>query len=173
MGDFKITPIRYNDRFKIMEWRNEQIYHLRQKNLLNKDDQNNYFKNVISKNFNCLTPQQLLFSFLEKEILVGYGGLVNINWNDKTAEISFLIETKLEKLFFNQYWSIFLKLIEELAFDELSLCKIYTYAFDVRPKLYESLEKEKFVLESRLKNHVLINDKYVDVIIHSKINQKC
>lgn len=173
MGYFKITPIRFNDRFKIMQWRNEQIYHLRQTSLLKKEDQNNYFKNVISKDFNCLNPRQLLFSFLKNGILIGYGGLVNINWNDKIAEISFLIETKLEKLFFNQYWSTFLKLIEQVAFIELSLSKIYTYAFDVRPKLYESLKKENFILESRLKDHVLINNKYVDVVIHSKINEKC
>ena len=128
---------------------------------------------MINKDFNCSNPRQLLFSFLKNEILIGYGGLVNINWNNKIAEISFLIETKLEKLFFNQYWSIFLKLIEQVAFIELSFSKIYTYAFDVRPKLYDSLEKENFIFETRLKNHVLINKKYVDVVIHSKTNGKC
>ena len=40
-------PIRYEDRMDIMEWRNEQIYHLRQKNPLTKVDQESYFKQVI------------------------------------------------------------------------------------------------------------------------------
>ena len=65
-----------------------------------------------------------------------------------------------------------MKLIEQVVFIELSFNKIYTYAFDVRPKLYDSLEKENFILESRLKI-VLINKKYVDVVIHSKKNEKC
>ena len=173
IGNFKITPIRYKDRFKIMKWRNEQVYHLRQNGLLNKKDQENYFKNVISKNFNNLRPHQLLFSFLENEVLIGYGGLVNINWIDKNAEISFLINTELETLYFNKYWCVFLKLIQNLAFQELSFYKIYTYAFDIRPKLYDSLEKEDFILESRLKDHSFIDGKYIDVIIHSKINDKC
>ena len=31
-SDFSLVPIRNEDRYKIMKWRNEQIYHLRQKN---------------------------------------------------------------------------------------------------------------------------------------------
>ena len=31
VDDHKIIPIRFADRYKIMKWRNEQIYHLRQK----------------------------------------------------------------------------------------------------------------------------------------------
>ena len=29
-GDYKIVPIRFEDRLDIMKWRNEQLYHLRQ-----------------------------------------------------------------------------------------------------------------------------------------------
>ena len=29
-GIFSIVPIRYEDRIDIMNWRNEQMYHLRQ-----------------------------------------------------------------------------------------------------------------------------------------------
>ena len=29
---YKLVPIRYEDRLSIMNWRNEQLYHLRQKN---------------------------------------------------------------------------------------------------------------------------------------------
>jgi hypothetical protein len=29
-GNFSIVPIRIEDRFEIMKWRNEQIYYLRQ-----------------------------------------------------------------------------------------------------------------------------------------------
>ena len=30
-GDYKIVPIRDIDKFEIMKWRNDQLYHLRQK----------------------------------------------------------------------------------------------------------------------------------------------
>ena len=31
LGQYKIVPIRFEDRYSILEWRNEQMYHLRQK----------------------------------------------------------------------------------------------------------------------------------------------
>ncbi len=32
--NYKIVPIRYEDRLDILKWRNEQIYHLRQKKVV-------------------------------------------------------------------------------------------------------------------------------------------
>ena len=48
-GTYSIVPIRYEDRWGIMKWRNEQIYHLRQAKPLTAEDQENYFSNVVSK----------------------------------------------------------------------------------------------------------------------------
>ena len=53
-----------DDRFDIMKWRNEQIYHLRQKSLLTIKMQDKYFKNTISPLFNQEFPTQILFSFM-------------------------------------------------------------------------------------------------------------
>ena len=39
-----MVPIRFKDRYEIMKWRNEQIYHLRQQVPLTKESQDNYFK---------------------------------------------------------------------------------------------------------------------------------
>ena len=50
-GNLKIIPIRYSDRYKIMRWRNSQIYHLRQKKILTKSDQDDYFNNIIVQLF--------------------------------------------------------------------------------------------------------------------------
>ena len=99
-GMYKIVPIRYEDRMAIMKWRNEQMFHLRQAEPLTKALQDNYFKNVVSKLFDQEKPSQILFSFLENGKCIGYGGLVHINWIDKNAEISFLMNTELEKLSF-------------------------------------------------------------------------
>ena len=41
--DFKLVPIRYEDRFDIMKWRNEQIHHLRQAQPLTIENQEHYF----------------------------------------------------------------------------------------------------------------------------------
>jgi len=169
-GEYSLVPIRMEDSFAIMQWRNEQIYHLRQAKLLTETDQNNYFDNVIAKLFEQEQPEQILFSYLEDGKCIGYGGLVHINWIDKNAEISFIIDTRLEKDFFHKYWGIYLDLIEQVAFAELNLHKIYTYAFDLRPHLYKALEEKKYQKEAVLKEHCYFNGEFKDVIIHSKIN---
>ena len=121
-GEFSLVPIRYQDRYRIMQWRNEQIYHLRQSEPLTKERQDWYFKNVVSKLFDEEKPNQILFSLLENNEFIGYGGLVHINWLDKNAELSFIMETSLEKEHFNTIWSVYLTLIERVAFEDLCIC---------------------------------------------------
>ena len=50
---------------------------------------------------------------------IGYGSLIHINWIDKNAEISFIMDTALEENNFQTYWRNALTLIERLAFEYL------------------------------------------------------
>ncbi|WP_375580227.1 GNAT family N-acetyltransferase [Marivirga tractuosa] len=168
---YAIAPIRMEDRYAIMQWRNEQIYHLRQDRPLTKEGQDNYFNEVIAKLFDQEQPGQILFSYLKDGQCIGYGGLVHINWTDKNAEISFVMETSLEKEHFEFHWSTYLALIEEVAFKELGLHKIYTYAFDLRPRLYTALSERDFKKEAVLKGHARFNNEFIDVLIHSKFQK--
>jgi len=167
---FKLVPIRDEDKDLIMQWRNEQIYHLRQNEVLTKEKQAWYFDNIVNKLFDIENPDQLLFSFMEKDSCIGYGGLVHINWEDKNAEISFIINTKLEREYFKLNWKIFLRLIEKVAFSELKLHKIFTYAFDLRQHLYPVLEDSGYSKECVLKEHFFYKGTFRDIIIHSKFS---
>ena len=92
---FSIVPIRYEDRMSILKWSNEQIYHLRQNKPLTEEDQDIYFNKVVNKIFDQEHPSQILFSYMENDVCIGYGGLVHINWIDKNAEVSFIMNTEL------------------------------------------------------------------------------
>ena len=164
IDEYKIIPIRFEDRYDIMKWRNEQIYHLRQSKILTIEDQDFYFENIVTKLFEQENPNQILFSFLENNVLIGYGGLVHLDWKKKSGEISFLISTELESNFFEKFWHLFLQMIEHVAFKILEFKKIYTYAYDLRPRLYESLENADFKYEKTIEES---NNK---IIIHSKYN---
>lgn len=170
IGEYSIVPIRMEDRYDIKKWRNEQMYHLRQQRPLTKNDQDIYFDNVISKLFDQEKPEQILFSYLKDDKCIGYGGLVHINWMDRNAEISFIMDTRLENNHFNFHWQTFLKLIQEIGFSELKLHKIFTYAFDIRPQIYPILENAGFHLEAELKEHCLYKGYFISIKIHSKIN---
>ena len=172
LGDYSIVPLRYEDRFSIMKWRNEQIYHLRQARPLTEDDQQRYFDSVVSKLYDNPKPDQILFSYLEKGVCIGYGGLVHINWIDRNGEISFIMDTKLEAEHFAEHWSNYLTMLKSVAFDDLGLHKIYTYAFDLRPHLYTMLESNGYQREATLKEHCLFNGEYKDVVLHSLWNDR-
>ena len=167
-GNYSIVPLRLEDRYDIMKWRNEQIYHLRQSKPLNKEDQDKYFNDIISNLFKQEQPGQILFSYLDGDLCIGYGGLVHICWFDRNAEISFIMNTALEVKSFEFHWTTFLSLIEKVAFNEIGLYKIFTFAYNLRPKIYNALNKENFVKEAVLKNHGYFNGQYCDVIVHSK-----
>ena len=170
-GDYSLVPIRKEDRFKIMKWRNQQIYHLRQTKPLTKEVQNEYFKNVVAKLFEKEQPDQILFSYLKAKECIGYGGLVHINWIDNNAEISFVMDTRLEKEHFAEHWSNYLTMLKEIAFKDLGLHKIFTYAFDLRPHLYTMLEANGFYHEATCKEHCYFDGQYKDVVIHSILNK--
>ena len=48
---FSLVPLREEDKYEIMRWRNEQIYHLRQEKPLTPKNQDLYFQNTVSKLF--------------------------------------------------------------------------------------------------------------------------
>lgn len=167
-GDYSIVPIRMEDQYAIMKWRNEQMFHLRQNKPLTREAQEVYFKDVVAQLFNKEKPDQILFSYLKGKTCIGYGGLVHINWIDRNAEISFIMDTKLEKSEFELHWTTYLSMIEDVGFNDLKLHKIFTYAYDLRPQLYTAIEKVGFAKEATLKEHCFFNNEFKDVIIHSK-----
>lgn len=168
MGRYKLIPIRNDDMYPIRVWRNEQIDVLRQRKPLTVVEQEQYFASTIKELFIQDYPEQLLFSFTEDDLLIGYGGLVHINWVDKNAEISFLTETQrsINSDQFISDWGIYLELIKKIADTYLNLDFIFTYAFDIRPNLYIVLEQNGFKETERKKSHVKVRDKLTDVVIH-------
>lgn len=169
LENYKLIPIRFDDRHLIREWRNQQIAILRQKEVLTREKQDAYFEQVVAKLFDEERPSQVLFSFLENGKLIGYGGLVHIDWGSRNAEVSFLTSTERagDAEQFVQDWVRYLKILKKIASHELNFVKIYTYAYDIRPHLYKALTSSGFVEEGRLKDHVSIDGKIVDVLIHS------
>tara|TARA_B110000977_G_C11054773_1_gene483659 strand:- start:622 stop:1185 length:564 start_codon:yes stop_codon:yes gene_type:complete len=166
--NFKITPIRYKDRYEIMNWRNDQIFLLRQGNLLTQKKQDLYFESIIANEFDLEKPNQILFSFFKNKKLIGYGGLVHIDWINQNAEISFLLKTDLNNLeFYTQGFTTFLKLIQKLGLN-INMHKIYTYGYKTNEYRFLPLINSFFEKEVELKMHKKINDNWFDVLIYSK-----
>ncbi|MFM2225828.1 MAG: hypothetical protein RJA07_2030 [Bacteroidota bacterium] len=171
-NNYSITAIRDEDKYAIMQWRNEQIDILRQAKPLTKADQESYFENVVAKLFTQEKPTQLLFSFFENGKLIGYGGLVHIDWESKNAEISFLLETSrnADDATFANDFTPYLQLLIQISKAELHFFKLHTTFYNLPERmLYKKIvEQERFVKEAVLENHKLINGQLEDVYIYSK-----
>jgi len=171
--EYSIVPLREEDIFKVKDWRNGQIEILRQKTLLTNSDQLNYYNKIIKNNFEKKQPLLILFSYLKNNECIGYGGLTNIDWESKRTELSYLVDTeriKDNELYIKEF-SIYLKLIKEVVFDDLNFNRIFTETYDIRPVHLSVIENNGFKFEGRLRQHVVINNKFVDSLIHGFLKE--
>lgn len=150
-------------------WRNQQMNILRQSRLLTDEDQIKFYKKVKSD------KNQILFSVLdENEEIIGYCGIVHIDWENSRGEISFVLKTGLESKR-SQYKKLFSETLRELtdySFAVLKLHKIYTETFSFRKFHISILEECGFELEGRLRDQVFKKGRFTDSLIHSVINKK-
>jgi len=172
--NYYIVPIRRKDIQLIRKWRNEQIDILRQRKKLTEKEQTNYYNKIIKKTFTEKEPDIIIFSYLLDDVCIGYGGLTNIDWISKKAEISFIVDTTRysNSEIYQKDFQCFLNIITQLSFDELKLNRLFTETYDVRGLHIKILESVGFELESRIKQHVNIKDKFVDSIIHGYIRKQ-
>ena len=168
LDDHCLVALREADIYRIINWRNEQLDVLRQKKTISYEEQKKYYSEFIAPTFDEDCPTMMLFSYLINNKCIGYGGLTNIDWHIKRAEISFILATEYIKddQKYEYDFSIFLHLIKLVAFSELGLNRLYTETYDIRPLHISILEKNGFRLEGRLRQHTLIEGKYQDSLIH-------
>ncbi len=169
--NYELVPIRIDDAELICKWRNEQINFLRQEKPISNEDQKQYFEKVILPIFTQSKPELILFSFLKNSILIGYGGLVNIDWDNKISEVSFLVETNRSKnsSIYETDFSIFLNLLKKITCNELKFDKLFTETYDIRPVHINILEKNEFKISKKENSKKIIDGKPVDILFHSYI----
>jgi RimJ/RimL family protein N-acetyltransferase len=168
-GAYRLVPIRYADREAIRQWRNAQLDVLRQPAPISGEEQDQYFLRVVRPLFDQVQPGQLLFSLLYEGQLIGYGGLVYIAWEDRRAEVSFLVDSArvADLPLYRQDFLTYLHLLGKLAFGPLGLHRLFTECYDIRDFHVSILEEAGFRFEGRLRHHVRIRGRFVDSLIHS------
>jgi carbamoyl-phosphate synthase large subunit len=166
------VSLRRQDIYDILRWRNDQIDVLRQKKPLTLEEQEKYFERVIFPSYTQEHPDLILLSILKDNSLIGYGGLVHMDWDTKRAEVSFLTSLQRSQSFhlYDKDFTAFLHILKKIAFSELNLRKLTTETYDIRPNVIQILAKNGFHEEGRLRNHNIIQEKPVDSILHGCLN---
>ena len=148
---YSFSSIKIQDLEKIRLWRNNQINVLRQNIKISEKQQKNYFAKIILNQTRLTEPANILFKFEKEKQTIGYGGLTNINWKKKTAEMSFLLNNfrASMKVIYKKEISIFIKLLCLLAKKELKLKFLVTETYITRKKHIKFLEENNFKFQNK------------------------
>jgi RimJ/RimL family protein N-acetyltransferase len=90
---------------------------------------------------------------------VGWIALRILNHEAKIAEVGFILKSSVQR---RGITSCALKLLRSYAFNELKLNKLVEFCSIQNTASYKTLEKLGFVREGCFKQHLLINNQYVD-----------
>ena len=168
-GDYHIESVQRSDAEEIRKWRNEQISALRQGNPLTRKEQSAYFAELIRLDFPMSQPEKILVRFLYKDYLIGYGGIVHIDWHNLRGEVSFLLETSrtVHHAKYKDELFTFFELIKVVAFEALKLNKLTCEAYAHRQYHVEAIELAGFTREGILRQQTKINGAWIDAVVSS------
>jgi RimJ/RimL family protein N-acetyltransferase len=171
---YQLIPLQEREMEKIRLWRNAQIDILRQKRPISFDEQQEYFQTMIQPTFTQLHPSQILFIYLFHDVCIGYGGLTHLDWDNRRAEISFLVnpERGQDPFLYQKDFSHYLALVSQIAFEELKLHRLYTETFAFRTWHMSILEHCGFKQEGILRHHVYKKEQWIDSWMHGLLAQE-
>jgi RimJ/RimL family protein N-acetyltransferase len=171
-GVYAVRSIARPDMEAIRRWRNAQMDILRQAAEISPAEQERYFELAVEPAFALERPRQILLTLLEDGEPVGYGGLTNLDWEARRAELSFLVapERAARPDVYERDFRAFLELVVDgVAISGLNLHRVFAETFDVRPHHVAILEAFGFVPEGRMRDHVRIGGRYVDSLLHGYV----
>lgn len=173
LDGYGITSLRHGDMEAVRVWRNAQMVVLRQVLPLTGEDQDAYYENTVLPSMRQERPGMILFSFLLDGVCIGYGGLTNIHWQSRRAEVSFLLDPDRvrDKTGYARDFSAFLKLMKLVAFRTLGFNRLFTETYDIRPYHVAVLEDSGFRPEGRMLKHEMIDGTFVDSLIHGYLRE--
>jgi RimJ/RimL family protein N-acetyltransferase len=171
-GAYAVRAIARDDMEPIRGWRNAQMPVLRQAAEISPAEQERYFEEAIRPTFAQERPRQILLTLLEDGVAVGYGGLTNLDWDARRAELSFLVapERAARPDVYERDFTAFLRLaVDGVAMTDLNLHRVFAETYDARPLHIAILEAFGFALEGRMRDHVRIDGRYVDSVLHGYV----
>jgi RimJ/RimL family protein N-acetyltransferase len=166
---YRFVPLRREDIEALRRFRNEQIDVLRQSEPISAGQQQQWFDHVVVSAQRDPRPSQILVSILDaEEQFIGYGGLTNIDWEARRAEVSFLVdpERAANPDVYRRDMGSFLAFLAAWAFDELGLNRLFAETYASRDFHISILERAGFSVEGRLREHMMTSEGPSDSLMH-------
>lgn len=157
----QLACLEKSDLVLIKKWRNEQREVLRQNKILTNDDQKKWFQSLKKDR------HQRIFAIIsEQGEFCGYCGITHIDWNNRRGELSFLLKTKVDEVFYKKIFLDALGLLKEYCFSTLRLHRFFAETFEFRKFHISILEKFGFKREGVLTDHAFKKGRFYDSLLH-------
>ena len=169
---YTYTPLRREDIQALRVFRNEQIDVLRQAEPISPEQQERWFDDQVVPAQSDPRPSHVLVSILDaKDRFIGYGGLTNLRWDHRRAEVSFLVDPERagDEEVYRRDMEAFLGHLSALAFDERRLNRLFAETWAFREHHISILEAAGFCFEGRMREHVMTDEGPIDSVIHSRL----
>jgi len=153
----------------IRVWRNSQIEILRQTKPLTAFNQEEWFQKISKDKGQTIFSLFLLDKNNKLKEFIGYCGLVYIDYDNRNAELSFVVNPKRCKdaKTYEKDCLAVLHMLCRYGFEEINLNKIFTETFPFRKKHMKILEKFGFKKERNLIKNRFSKEKSLNSLIHS------
>jgi RimJ/RimL family protein N-acetyltransferase len=150
---------------KIKQWRNEQTFIERQWKPLTDFNQDKWWFRINEGD------KEVVFGIRNElengdVVLIGYCALVYIDWLNRRAEYSILVD-KEYNIAYDEIFNKTTEFMTDYGFNTMDLRKITTEVFSHRKHVIELLEKFDFKRQGVLEKHVLKEGVYYDSILHA------
>ncbi len=167
-GELVLRSISDRDTGDILRWRNNENvrkYFIDQR-LLREEDHIKWLRTKVS------TQEVVQFIILSKENWhpVGTAYLKNIDKKHKKAEYGIFIGE--EQLLGKGIGTLVTKRMIRFAFEECDLHKLYLRVYEDNKRAVASYEKAGFQKEALLKEDVMVNGRYRNIILMGIINMR-
>ncbi len=170
---YRYVPLRRADIEALRQFRNAQLDVLRQAAPISSAEQTGWYERVVVPAQHEAQPAMMLVSILaEPDRFIGYGGLTNIDWSSRRAEVSFLVDPARagEPDVYSRDMGAFLEFLKRWAFTELGLNRLFTETYAFRDAHIGILEHAGFSVEGRLRQHVVVGGELTDSIMHGLLS---
>ena len=157
-----LRALEESDLLQLRNWRNADWLrpYVREYRLLNMSNQHEWFEEISSKR------DVAMFGILVDGELSGVCGLTNINWVNRTAEISIYIHP--EKRGQGAAGETMFEL-EKVAFEIYNLRRLWAEVYDFNDPGRNLFENCGYEQEGRMIQHVFKNGQYHDSLLYGKV----
>jgi len=159
-----LTPVEREHMEWLLRWRNNPALNIYFNQVwpLSMAMQNEWYENQV------MAGKTFAYLIMLEDVKVGYAALQNVNWVQRSAEIShFVIEGYNWEMF-----SLFANAtLLRLAFQGMNLHRVHTVCFDMNP-VKEILVKLGFKLEGTIRDYTFKNGEYHNGLLMSILDHE-